>query len=185
MQQVVTIQRAWRANVNKIRMKRIQKQRMQDHNILFKGEFALTNDDQYEKYYDSAADGQRGAANSAGEADLGSLESDSESQMVSLSMIQGVDEEQDMSTSLVDEFKIKAKKASSLKEQMLFLSPLTGRSGVRCRTSRLGADQPQTNFESQDAAPATNAQMAEAPLQAPAMPLRTADLVSEGESGLN
>ena len=96
-----------------------------------------------------------------------------------------MDEEQDMSTSLVDEFKIKAKKASSLKEKMLFLSPLTGRSGVRCRTSRLGAEQPQTNFESQDAAPATSAQIVEAPVQAPTTPLRAADLVSAGENGLN
>ena len=124
-------------------------------------------------------------ANSAGEADLGSLESDSESQMVSLSIIQGVDEENDMSASLVDEFKIKAKKERSLKEKMLFLSPLTGRSGVRCRTSRLGAEQPQTNFESQDAALATIVQMVEAPLQAPNIPLRTADLVSANENSLN
>ena len=43
-----------------------------------------------------------------------------------------------MSTSLVNEFKIKAKKSSTPTQNMLFLPSNTGKSGVRIRTSRLG-----------------------------------------------
>lgn len=55
-----------------------------EQNTLFKGEYALSNSDAYEKYYDEE---EIKAAN-AGEADVGSdLDSEAESHIESLSMI--------------------------------------------------------------------------------------------------
>ena len=140
VQNVIKIQRAWRANVQKLRIKSLRKQHQRDLNTIFKGEFALTNDDQYEKYYDKAIH----PGNSECEADLGSMDSDTDSQLVSLSEIKGIIEDyNESSTSLVNEFKIKAKKTSTPMQNMLFLPYQTGKSGVSIRTSRLGETSPK------------------------------------------
>ena len=85
VEQVLTIQRAWRANAAKLRRKRVVRERQSASNIIFQGEFALSNHDNYEKYIDV----EEGAAGTPlGEADLGSIDdSDAESQLVSLSLI--------------------------------------------------------------------------------------------------
>ena len=90
-------------------------------NKIFKGEFAITNEDKYEKYYDTAVV-IVAKTESMGDADLGSDDSDAESNMVSLSAIQGVnDGDEDISASLVNEFHIKAKKMSTPNDNMRFL----------------------------------------------------------------
>ena len=98
---------------------------------------------------------KRGGQATLNEADLGSLDSDTESQCVSLSGIQGVNDDYDeVSTSLVNEFKIKAKKTSTPTQNMLFLPQLSSKSGVRIRTSRLGCGSDGQNHH-----PASNHQM--------------------------
>ena len=62
-------------------------------------------------------------SNDSAEGDLGSFDSENDSQSVtvSFSMIQGMNEDQELSTSFVNEFKIKSKKMSTPMQNMIFL----------------------------------------------------------------
>ena len=74
------IQRAWRSFLQRKARRERQEAQMQDGNILFKGEFALSNSDKYDMCIDK---------NEEGLADCGDIDSDNESQMETLSIIYG------------------------------------------------------------------------------------------------
>ena len=131
---------------------------VQQINTIFKGEFAITNEDKYEKYYDTASVFHKAAMRQNqgcddGEGDIDSLDSENESQLVSLSMIQGVNEDQEISASLVNEFKIKAKKMSTPMQNMIFLPNQIQNRGMSLRESRLGENSnnyKHANYESSE-----------------------------------
>lgn len=156
LSKVIKIQRAWRANAERIRVRNIRRQHQKEQNTIFKGEFALSNDDKYIMYYENGTAVKNGQE--AEEADLGSVDSDAESQFVSLSGIHGVHEMYDEdSASFVNEFKIKTRKICSPMQNMVFLPQNHKQTGVRIRMSRLG-DGPQANagknfFESDEVTP--------------------------------
>ena len=80
VRQVIKIQRAWRANIENIRRaSKLRQQRLIfEQNRIFKGEFALSNDDYYERHYASTTDKRLDEQRrELGEADAGSLDDDS------------------------------------------------------------------------------------------------------------